>query len=71
VAETGSGPTEMSGLITAVGEPDYLLILDRKCMALENRVEWLTAIEPCGNVLDRAVEPCGTVLELSSLVELY
>jgi len=50
----------MSGVITAIVEPDYLLILDRKCMALEDRVEWLTAIEPS-----------GIVLELSSLVELY
>jgi hypothetical protein len=44
----------MSGLITAVVETDYLLILDRKCMALESRVEWLTAI---------------VVLEVSNLAE--
>jgi hypothetical protein len=44
----------MSGFIAAYVKPDYLLILDRKCMALEDSIEWLTAI---------------FVLEVSSLVE--
>jgi hypothetical protein len=43
----------MSGFITAVFEPDYLLILDRRYKAFEDRVERLTTV----------------VLELSSLVE--
>jgi len=46
----------MSGFITAVSEPDDLLILDRKCMALEDRVEWLTAIV----VLGGGGGACGT-----------